>query len=83
MHLPVVVSGFAIPDSLNQLGSCGPIASCGRDQRLDFECRYFRALISKIVWMNGTRTMLRSVIFSFTWIITIIIRRKSMILVRT
>ena len=79
----MVVSGFAISSSLEQLGSHELITSHGRSRRLDFEWRYFGALISNMIWMNGERTMLRSVVFSFTWIITMIIRRKSVILVKT
>ena len=68
----VAVSGFTISGSLDQLGSCGLTALLGRDQRLDFEWEYFGAFLSKMVWVNRTSTMLRSVIFSCTWIIAMI-----------
>ena len=79
----LVVSGFTISGSLDQLGPCRFTALHGRGRRLDFESRYFKALISKMIWINGMHMMLRSEIFSFTWIIAIIIRRKSVSLVRT
>ena len=81
--LPVVASGFPISSSQDWLGWYGFIVLHGRGWRLDFGWRYFVALISKMAWMNGMHMMLRSVIFSFAWIITMIIFRKSVILVRT
>ena len=62
----VVVFGFAISISLNQLGSCGLTASRGSDQMSDFEWTHCRALLSKMVWMNGKHMILRLVIFLCT-----------------
>lgn len=78
----VAVSGFATSISLNQLGSCRLVASHGSDQRLDFQWRYIRTLLSKMVSMNGRHMILRSVIFSCTWIISRIVHRKLVILFR-
>ena len=69
--------------SLDHLGSCGPTVFCGRDQRLEFELRYFMILISRMDHITRKCTLLKWVIFLCIWVINMIIHRDSVILCMT